>query len=239
MCYSWAQHKQMYTLHADSRPEKCQFTLHTAPCSAGRLPTMYFSWIYKLVLDIFYQQLGGFMSIGGVIAPFGRGDGKCALSWICTYIYSRIFSFWILQKTYFSNHMLHNSVCEFGSPTFQGQQQHFPGTQFAGAQSDHQDHRGMIQVSGWTRLPSSCQRSCPSLLKWSIAFIFVFLGLLYSLSISSGPTSRVVDNVLRCMRSLPSLFESSVKARGTDVATVVVPGGQGAHLPIYKEITMY
>jgi len=25
------------------------------------------------------------------------------------------------------------------------------------------------------------------------------------------------------MRSLPSLFESSVKARGTDVATVVVP----------------
>ena len=44
-----------------------------------------------------------------------------------------------------------------------------------------------------------------------------------SLSISSGPTSRVVDNVLRCMRSLPSLFESSVKARGTDVATVVVP----------------
>ena len=171
MCYSWAQHKQMYTLHADSRPEKCQFTLHTAPCSACRLPTMYFSWIYKLVLDIFYQQLGKFMSIIYVLARFGRGVGKCALSWICTYIYSRIFSFWILQKTYFSNHMFHNSVCEFGGPTFQGQQQHFPGPHFAGGKSDH-----MVWGSGWTRLPSSCRRSCPSLLKGSFAFIFVFLG---------------------------------------------------------------
>ena len=153
----------------------------------------------------------------------------------CTYIYSRIFSFWILQKTYFSNHMFHNNVCEFGGPTFQGQQQHFPGPQFAGEKSDH-----MVWGSGWTRLPSSCRRSCPSLLKGSFAFIFVFLGhYAFFLYISSGPTSRVVDNVLRCMRSLPSLFESSVKARGTDVATVVVPGGQGAHLPIYKEITMY
>ena len=121
-----------------------------------------------------------------------------------------------------SSVLFYNSVCEFGGPTFQGQQQHFPGPQFAGEKSDH-----MVWGSGWTRLPSSCRRSCPSLLKGSFAFIFVFLGhYAFFLYISSGPTSRVVDNVLRCMRSLPSLFESSVKARGTDVATVVVPGGQ-------------
>ena len=188
------------------------------------------------------QQFGGFMSIGGVIAPFGRGYGKCALSWICTYIYSRIFSFWILQKTYFSNHMLHNSVCEFGSPTFQGQQQHFPGTQFAGAQSDHQDHKGMIQVSGWTRLPSSCQRSCPSLLKGSFAFIFVFLGLLYSLS------TYFFRAHLQSSRQCSSLHEISSFSLwvfcegpwdGRCHSCCTWWGGQGAHLLIYKEITMY
>ena len=111
MCYSWAQHKQMYTLHADSRPEKCQFTLNTAPCSACRLPTMYFSWIHILVLDIFYQQLGGFMSIGGVVAPFAGMGNEHYLEYVHTFIleyfpseyYKKHISLIICFKTVFVN----------------------------------------------------------------------------------------------------------------------------------------
>ena len=42
-----------------------------------------------MVSDIFCQQFGGYMSIGGVNAPFGRRVGKCSISEIYTYI-SRI-----------------------------------------------------------------------------------------------------------------------------------------------------
>ena len=55
---------------------------------------------YVFVLDIFCQQLWGFVQLGGVCVPFGHKVGACTCFDICIWLHlrgSNINSHWLLE----------------------------------------------------------------------------------------------------------------------------------------------